>query len=459
MTKVSAAKSASRPPRDSRQIGDAFEKRIFEYFNTEIAAGRFWAKEANCRVFSKKGYHSKDRNSKIVFDVSIELYLLGAKEYSLLVLIECKNYKHSVPVDDAEEFFAKVQQVAAANTKAIIASAASFQAGTREFAKSKGIGLLRYFDRRDFKWELKRSPSASARSTSAEDSHVVEQGLSQPEFRSCVFDLYLQSPSRETNSLWDFFDDLALDSGLSPDQIRLVANSRSKLANRVPFIEKDELESRSEEHLIEIGYSGKEVDLDALCTHEARMTRLVIETGVVPKIKDSWPAPLGRITFEPLKIELFAVEGPNRARERFTLAHELAHHLLGHGEHMAREYCDEEDFVLHRRSLVNGTDIARLEFQANYFAASLLMPRTYFLEDFHRLTRSLNIPDRGYGALYVDDQPCNLQSFRIVTNDLMQKYGVSRTAAKIRLESLGVLRDRRQISRSILSLFGSDPED
>jgi Zn-dependent peptidase ImmA (M78 family) len=126
---------------------------------------------------------------------------------------------------------------------------------------------------------------------------------------------------------------------------------------------------------------------------------------------------------------------------------------------MAREYCDEEDFVLHRRPLVNGTDIARLEFQANYFAASLLMPRTYFLEDFHRVTHSLNIPDRGYGALYVDDQPCNLQSFRVVTNDLMQKYGVSRTAAKIRLESLGVLRDRRQISRSILSLFGSDPEN
>jgi Zn-dependent peptidase ImmA (M78 family) len=138
------------------------------------------------------------------------------------------------------------------------------------------------------------------------------------------------------------------------------------------------------------------------------------------------------------------------------LAHELAHHLLAHGAYMIREYCDEEDFVLHRRSLMNGSDIARLEFQANYFAASLLMPRTYFLEDFQRLTRTLNIPDRGYGALYVDDQPCNIQSFRVVTNDLMQKYGVSRTAATIRLESLGLLRDARHMSRPILSFFDSE---
>jgi predicted helicase len=122
------------------QRGDAFERRMLEYFRAEIEADRFWAKKANCKVFWKKGYHSKDRNTEIVFDVSIELYLPGAKECSALVLIECKNYKDTVPVDQIEEFFAKVQQVAAANAKAVIASAAAFQTGTREFAKSKGIG-------------------------------------------------------------------------------------------------------------------------------------------------------------------------------------------------------------------------------------------------------------------------------------------------------------------------------
>jgi len=73
------------------RVGDVFEKQIHDLFQAEIDADRFWAKKANCKVFRKKGYHSKDRNKKIVFDVSIEIYLPGAKDYSSLVLIECKN--------------------------------------------------------------------------------------------------------------------------------------------------------------------------------------------------------------------------------------------------------------------------------------------------------------------------------------------------------------------------------
>ncbi len=177
---------------NTTRVGDELEGKIHDLFQTLIEAGIFWAKKSCCKLFRKKGYYSKDRGKEIVFDVSIEVYLPGEKEYSSLVLIECKKYTHSVPVDDAEEFFAKVQQVAAANAKAIIASTASFQSGTLAYAKSKGMGLLRYFGSSNFKWELLRSPSASARSTSADAAHLVEEGLSRQDFHSQVFDLYLQ---------------------------------------------------------------------------------------------------------------------------------------------------------------------------------------------------------------------------------------------------------------------------
>ncbi|MGA8516482.1 MAG: hypothetical protein WB821_17095, partial [Burkholderiaceae bacterium] len=103
---------------NTTRIGDALEKRIYDLFCEEIEADRFWAKKSNCKIFLKQGYYSKVRERNITFDVAIEIYLPGATDYSSLVLIECKNYKHAVPVDDAEEFFAKVQQVAAANCKA-----------------------------------------------------------------------------------------------------------------------------------------------------------------------------------------------------------------------------------------------------------------------------------------------------------------------------------------------------
>ena len=427
----------------STQKGNALEVRVKDFLQAEIDEDRFWAKKASCKVFRKKGYHSKDRGRDIVFDVSIELYLPGSRDYSALVLVECKNYSHSVPVDDVEEFFSKVQQVAAANAKAVVASTASFQSGARAFAKSKGIGLMRCFDANQFKWELRRSPSATARSTSADEAYLVEQGLSQQSYQSLAFDLYMQSPVRETNSLWDFFEDLVLDSAMTPSQVRKVANPRSKLVNKVPFYEKNDLESRSAEVLAELGYVGGAVALDKLCAREAKRANLTVKTGVVAPLNDSVQPILGRIQFDPLVIEVYAYDAPNAGRDRFTLAHELAHHLLNHGKYLVRESCDDADFVLQRRGVVDGSDVARMEFQANFLAASLLMPRAHMIEDFCRSVRSLDIVDKGYGPLYVDDQPCNLLNYEIVTGQLMKRYGVSRTAAKIRLESMGLLRDAR----------------
>jgi hypothetical protein len=60
---------------------------------------------------------------------------------------------------------------------------------------------------------------------------------------------------------------------------------------------------------------------------------------------------------------------------------------------------------------------------------------------------SLEISDRGFGALYVDNQACNLQSYQFVTSYLMQQCGVSRAASTIRLEGLGLLRDARTTAR------------
>lgn len=427
----------------STKKGNALEQRVRHLLQEEIDADRFWAKKSNCKVFWKKGYHSRDRGEDIVFDVSIEVYLPGATEYSTVVLVECKNYAHSVPVDDVEEFFTKVQQVAAANAKAVIASTASFQSGARAFAKSKGIGLMRCFEPSTFKWELRRSASASARSTSPDETYLVAEGLAQQDFHSLAFDLYLQSPARETNSLWDFFEDIVADSGLTPTEIRKISNPRSKISNQVPFCEKDELESRGAEILAELGYSGGAVALDVLCAMEAKRSGLLVNLKAPNPSGGGWNAVLGRIQFDPLVIDVFDQKDANLGRDRFTLAHELAHHLLGHGRYLVRESCDDSDLSIQRRALIDGSDVARMEYQANLLAASLLLPRAHVIEDFSRFLRDLNLVNKGFGYLYVDDQPCNMQNYEIVTGHLMRKYCVSRSAAKVRLEAMGLLRDDR----------------
>lgn len=447
---------------NSTLIGNSLEERIHALFLSEIEGERFWAKKACCKIFRRKGYYSKDRQAKIIFDVSIEIFLPDAEEYSLVVLVECKRYTHSVPVDDAEEFFAKAQQISGANVKCVIVSTNSFQSGTRAFSKSKGIGLLRFFDETNFKWELKRSPSGGARTAAAEAATLAEDGLAKEEFLSPLFDLYCQSTVRATNSLWDFVEDFFLDTTLTPVEIKKIANSRSRLASQVQFLEKDELESQAASALLDIGYLNGEVPLDQLCAREEARCGLKVLKGVKPSEGEIASVVLGRITFDPLEIHLF--QQPNsvssKARERFTLAHELSHHLLGHGRYLVREICNEEDLTQRPSIGFVGTDIARLEFQANYLAGCLLLPRANLIGDFRQLIRALNILNKGFGALFVDRQPCNLQSYEQVTTSLMQKYAVSRTVISIRLEALGLLIDARmnsfQTVHGALSSWGEE---
>lgn len=435
------------PSLSSTKRGDTLENRIYDFFRAELKADRFFAKASCCKIRRKPKYFSRDRGSEIQFDVSIEIYLPGAAEFSSVVIIECKNYSHSVPVDDAEEFFAKIQQVGAANAKGVIASSAAFQSGTREYSRAKGIGLLRYFRRDNCKWELMRSPAIGGGVDRTEDPSHVAVGLSIQDYRSDVFDFYLQSPTRETHSLWGFLEDLLLDDALSPSAVRKVLNPKAKTASLVPFMEKDELESLADSTLADLGYADGEVSLEAICTAEKNRSGLSVALDVDLTPDLAGRNVLGRIKFSPPRIEVFRQAAPHSGRARFTLAHELAHHLLGHGKFMAREFCENTDFSLERSAAVDGTNVARMEFQANYLAAGILMPKHNVLSTFRGLARSLELSDRGFGSLYVDDQPCNLQTFEIVTRNLQQRFGVSHTAATIRLKSLGLLRDARKASR------------
>ena len=65
--------------------GDELEAAIFDMFSKEIANGQFWAHKDYCKIFTQKGYFSRDREKNIIFDVSIEVYLPGQETYSVLV--------------------------------------------------------------------------------------------------------------------------------------------------------------------------------------------------------------------------------------------------------------------------------------------------------------------------------------------------------------------------------------
>jgi Zn-dependent peptidase ImmA (M78 family) len=100
-------------------------------------------------------------------------------------------------------------------------------------------------------------------------------------------------------------------------------------------------------------------------------------------------------------------------RQRFTLAHELGHHRMGHGT------------VVDDQAAISGKlTHDRDEVAANAFAAELLMPRDAVA---------------AWGAEHVSGTP-TLEHVLLLARD----YGVSAQAARYALEAAGVLRDTRR---------------
>lgn len=194
---------------DTTKKGDELEDKVYELFRDDILNERFWAKKECCKIYQKKGYFSKDREKNIIFDIAIEIFIPGESSYSSLVLIECKHYADKVPVGDVESFLMKAHQVSGGNVKAIVVSNNAFQEGAFNFSKSKGIGLLRYYDRNELEWVLHRSPSSIISSNFAlNEWSGAYDGLRKTDYESKYYDFFGCVDHCYTNSLKLFFSAL-----------------------------------------------------------------------------------------------------------------------------------------------------------------------------------------------------------------------------------------------------------
>ncbi|MCU7494780.1 MAG: ImmA/IrrE family metallo-endopeptidase [Ignavibacteria bacterium] len=430
---------------DTTKIGDNFEQRVYTLFSEELKQRRLLFLPENCKIFRKKGYFSKDREKNIIVDISIEVSLSGRDNYSMLMIIECKSYNHPVPVDDVEEFYAKIQQISGANVKGIVVSSNSFQDGAFKYSKSKGIGLIRILDDSNFKWILTRASTGLVTWEEIEKSRsTIYYGMTTEEYTNEYIDFFSFYNSKVTNSAGYFIELITQDfiASLSSVNTENLIVKQKGPAVFVPYVSRDIIDSLCGDIIKGLKCNGLEIPIEQLCAN------LVASNEILIKFQDNLGVDalgfeiLGKISFNPVTIYISGSIN-NLFRRKFTLVHELGHYFLKHSQYMTSEYYSEDDFENNPHKQMSIQDIKRLEWQANSFASSLLLPKDRFLHEFHKLAKQYDLKNRGHGLFYVDNQGCNLDNFFKITNKLKENFGVSRKVTEIRLKELGVLNDKR----------------
>jgi Zn-dependent peptidase ImmA (M78 family) len=165
---------------------------------------------------------------------------------------------------------------------------------------------------------------------------------------------------------------------------------------------------------------------------------------------------LGACYFEPTyKICIDPSITGDDPRFRFTLAHELGHLSLHRKLRLefqsldatARAILDgEDDLTGGPRQLQTPRDF--LEWQANSYAAALLMPRVTFAGELRTSQTALGIT-RGIGVVWLTDGSGSRHDYDETVRRLSSAYQTSRTATRIRLQELDLLRDLRATQEAV----------
>lgn len=407
----------------STEKGNNFENQVYEAINGLLVNDNFYVPGKRSKIFQKKGYYSKNRESDIIVDISIETFLEKAEKYSILTIIECKNLNIPVPVDDVEEFDSKLRQLGEHNLKGIMISRSGFQKGTLQVARSMGIGLINIKERKDIEWVNYRKDKNVKRF----DSNKIEEKLLNINALETNFFACLNQKS------FEYLPELLLELGI----IDVFKNTIKYV--QIPFMENSKIQQTIESFFPSSIYENEQLDHVRLCKflQKEMQVAFLFDREFENQI-------LGKTRFRPLQIHINAILSSDRYRWRFTLAHEIGHLIL-HKNYLERfvdeSYDMDENINLNQVESIHHNK--RLEIQANLFASFLLIPQKPLfrcVDDYFKKNNN----NKGY--LHFDHQPVNQGLVLGLLGQMQELFGVSLDVAKYRLIGLGLLKDATDTS-------------
>ena len=132
-------------------------------------------------------------------------------------------------------------------------------------------------------------------------------------------------------------------------------------------------------------------------------------------------------------------------RELFIIAHEFGHYILHQKLSIGQDVYDFfEDSEYNFRTGKNDLNNPKhwIEWQANFFAASILLPRPCLLVRLHKCQDELN---KSHGIIYLDDKYHNVKDFKALVDRLSYLFNVSKTSIIYRLKEMELINDQSRL--------------
>lgn len=389
--------------------GNILEKNAINIIKSYIEQDYFGPRDC-ISLKTKVSYPTKIRNGSVEFDLSVEFKIPGQQKPSLTYFIECKNYKGRLPADKIKKFKADIEEVSGINSKGIIISSSELQRGAYEYAEAYGIMVLVGENLENHKIILPRKSSLNL------DKIPFIKGL---------------KPSKDFEQGLAFIEkqiDKAILSAFVFNA-RNVSFGIDKLSKfDINEISKNELNKIGEEYLIK-AYGVEPKFLIPFLKSEYNLD---VEYSNIEN--------LGQINLDKNLIQINQrIKGTSR--ELFVLAHEYGHFILHQNLSINNQLFESfSDTIKSFKKATLKNPKQWIEWQANYFASSFIMPKHSITAILWRVKLKMDLPK---GNLIINDG--NQNQVNEIIKKIAYHFNCSKQSVIIRLQELNLIEDRSNL--------------
>jgi Zn-dependent peptidase ImmA (M78 family) len=374
--------------------GNDFEDKSIEIIEAALNNKELGLIPEFCKVYKKRGYYSSRRKKDIIFDLSIEVTPLNADKPTLIYLIECKNYSSSIPVDDVALFAQYISEIHDYTIKGVFITNSKLQSGAIEEIISHGMMLIEVDNENYNIVHYKNEKQENKENDFDKTVLTAIQKALLPTKIDGLKKLSSKQIDTIASNLINEFNPNILNYGLSTPLNHILDFLGSKYNLTFKFSDlNDELSNDI------LGYFDSEKN----------------EIKINFKVKDT-------------------------PREPFILAHEIGHFILHKNLKVNKVVYNnfkDTSFSFFEQSYVLRNPKNWIEWQANCFASSLLMPELSF-----RAILILNQKELGIskaGRIFLDDQECNKSDYKELIKRLSSHFNVSKLSIEYRLNDLKLI--------------------